>query len=252
MSLFFLPPPNDRKRQTKNAGKKASAEDWRIAEPETKPSAARDFFGLSKAPPAAGGGEWTAAPPGIAEELAEIGRGDLVEVFDSSGRPLLCMAPESALRQSLRPRMAAVALRAGRGGILLGKRTDERLGNQGKWDMRVDFVRAGETAEDAAARIVSEVRRDGGLEAGDIPFFFVAREESGFAGPLSLFVADLQPGVYPDQPVADLLEVDEEELAGLVVGAADLLTPELVWAAGTGALFRRQAAGAARERVCFS
>lgn len=178
-----------------------------------------------------------ALPPetGLAVGLSENERATLVEVTDAFDRPLVCMPPETALRQGLRIRTVAVALRTVGNKVLLGRRRNEKLGRQGLWDVGTGFVLVGESSEDAVLRFLAQA----GLR-GMRPVVAAAEadEASGLNCRLTLFIVDLPPGLYPWSPAWEALEVDADELEGLVRDAADLLTPELIWAAGTGILFK--------------
>lgn len=171
--------------------------------------------------------------PGLAVGLAESERATLVEVMDALDRPLLCMAPETALRQGLRIRTVAVALLTAESKVLLTRRTNEKLGSQGRWDVDTVFVLVGEAREDAANRCLAMAPLQGLKPA----LVAEAEENSGLSCRLSLFTAHLPPGLYPWSPLLEALEVDADELDGLVRDTPDLLTPELIWAAGTGLLF---------------
>lgn len=170
--------------------------------------------------------------PELADGLSESERMTLVEVMDPDDRPLLCMLPETALRQTLRLRVAAVALRTRQNRIVLHKRDDPRLGSPGKWDVYTGFVLVGEAREDAAQRLLRAAGVSGASLTG------TADGASCGIGPLTLYVADLPSGLYPVHAPGELLETDADELAGLARATPELLTPELVWAAGGKSLFK--------------
>ena len=171
-------------------------------------------------------------PPAMTNGLSEAERMTLVEVTDADGRPLVCMAPEDALRQNLGLRLAAVVLRTRQNKAILRRRRDERLGSPGAWDIYTGFVLVGEAGEDAAVRLLETLAVIGGLQT------LHAAEREGERNSLSLFAADLPAGVYPSHPAQALMEADADELRGLVRDAPELLTPELIWAESTGMMFR--------------
>lgn len=173
------------------------------------------------------------APPCLVDGLNESERALLVEVTDDSDNTLVCMPPEAALGQRLRLRLVAVAPRTRQNKIILHRRGDARLGSAGTWDLYTGFVLAGEAREDAAIRLLETTAVIGGLRMTHI-----ADRQAGHVH-LALFVTDLPAGVYPARPARELLETDADELRGLVRDAPELFSPELLWAEGTGALFRK-------------
>lgn len=207
-------------------------------------------------------------PPGLEAGLSPAERADLVEALDADGRPLACLPLDAALRQGLRVRRVVVALRTRKNRIVLYKRgpdaappaspaspasaahaakavraakaarpkgaaLDPDAGMSGVWSPHVGFVRVGEAQEDSAERLLLEEAALSGLEAR-----LLIREDDGPGGNRALFVAELPAGLYPLHPAGEFLEVDADELAGLVRDAADLLAPETRWAAGVPGLFR--------------
>ncbi len=182
-------------------------------------------------------------------------RARLIEVTDMHDRPLLCMPPEAALRQGLCRRLALVAVRTRAGRLVLHKDRDPCLGYAGRWDVYADFVMVGEGREDAALRLLNRMGLSGILPRK----LTAAKAEKDRPIHYALFSADLPVGLYPTalaentdgvfawtneknsarEPAApELLEVDADELEGLVRREAELFTPEVLWAAGTGLLFR--------------
>ncbi len=170
--------------------------------------------------------------PRLGAELGESERSALVEVTDEADRALVCMRPESALRQGLRLRLAAAALRTRHNNIILRRRVDPRLEGKGLWDLYTGFVLVGEAREDAALRLLETDAGIGGLR------MIHAADRDDEKGRLSLFVADLPAGIYPVHPAQELLEADSDELRGLARDAAELLSAEALWAEASGVLFR--------------
>ena len=173
-----------------------------------------------------------AMPPAFAADLHESERAVLVEVTDDLDQTLLCMLPEDAMRQMLRLRLAAVAARTRQNRLILQRRKDWRLGKAGLWDLYTGFVLAGEAREDAANRLLETLAIIGGLAVVHIA------DRTDSHARLALFVAALPAGVYPAHPSQELLEVDADELRGLVRDAPELFSDELVWAEKSGMLFR--------------
>ena len=176
-------------------------------------------------------------PPPPAYGLdAELGRADrerLVEVVDDSGRPLLCMTPQAALRQKLPVRAVAVALRLRQSRLILRRRYDAGPGSAGRWDLYAGLVMVGEAREDAALRLLLTEAGLSGLRVSPL----AGPEENG-DGLFTLFAVDLPAGLYPEHPVQDIMTVDADELAGLIRDVPELLSPELVRAAAVPGLFR--------------
>ena len=175
-------------------------------------------------------------PPafGLETRLSESEREQLVEVVDSEDRPLLCMPPETALRQKLPVRMVAVVLRTRRKQLILRKRRDARLGFAGRWDLCTGLVMVGEAREDAALRLLLSDTGLNGLRVLPVPG---RGEQGGFSPLFSLFAADLPTGLFPAHSVQEMMTVDADELAGLIRDVPDLFTPELARAAAGWDLF---------------
>ena len=171
------------------------------------------------------------ARPSFAAVLRESERAALVEVTDEADQSLLCMLPEDAMRQRLRLRLAAVAARTRQNRLVLQRRKDARLGQGGVWDLYTGFVMVDEAREDAAIRLL-EI----GAVIGGLRMTHLADRESEPTH-LALFVAELPAGVYPAHPAQELLEVDADELHGLVRDAPELFSAELIWAEGSGVLW---------------
>ena len=172
--------------------------------------------------------------PGLTQGLSQTERAALVEISDDADRTLVCMAPETALLQNLRLRLAAVALRTRQHRIILHRRRDLRLEGTGLWDLYTGFIMVGEAREDDAIRLLEANALIGGLRMLHV----ADRESEKFR--LALFVADLPAGVYPAHPTQKLLEVDGDELWGLVKDAPELFSAELLWAEASGALFGKR------------
>lgn len=166
-------------------------------------------------------------PPkhGLAVGLSENERAMLVEVVDGNDRPLMCVLPETALRQKLALRIVAVALRSRDNRLVLHKRGESGLGDPGKWDLYTGFVRVGEAREDAALRLLLS---EAGLSG--IRLCLLPGDENRKIGSrlLTLFTAALPAGLYPQHPDQELLLVDADELAGLMRDVPELLSPELM------------------------
>ena len=170
----------------------------------------------------------------LAARLSESERSQLVEVVDGNDWPLLCMPPEAALRQKLPVRMVAVALRTRQNRLILHKRADSKLGFAGRWDLYTGFVMVGEAREDAALRLLLSDAGLPGLRVSPLS----DGEERGEPFPLlTVFTADLPPGLYPEHPLQDMLTVDADELEGLIRDVPELLSPELTRAAAAPGLF---------------
>jgi len=170
--------------------------------------------------------------PVFAADLHESERAVLVEIMDHADQTLLCMLPEDAMRQMLRLRMVAVAARTRHNRLILHRRGDWRLGKAGVWDLYTGFVMAGEAREDVAIRLLETLASIGGLAMAHIA------DCTGSHAHLALFVAELPAGVYPAHPDQELLDVDADELRGLVRDAPELFSDELVWAEKSDVLFR--------------
>jgi isopentenyl-diphosphate delta-isomerase len=156
----------------------------------------------------------------------------ILEITDSQDRPLMLLQPDAALRQKLYRRIACTAVR-GKGEILyLYRRAGSMLEHQGRWDLCSGPVLAGEAREDAARRLL--LARAG---LADPQVAEILRRPANRESPaqLTLFAARLPQGVIPDRE--ETLAVDADELEGLVAHTPELLTPALIWAAGTGRLF---------------
>ena len=223
-SLSDSPAPQEgESSRIAKTGRKILAEAARTLARETPPRKRRSvrFSPLPELPP-------------LARELSESDRAQLVEITDSTDNTLLCMFPEAALRQNLRLRLVAVALRTRLNKIVLHRRRDVRLGSPGAWDAYTGFVHVGEARKDAAIRLLETGAIVGGFQLVHIAY----RKQGPQTNSLDLFLADLPPGIYPAHPAQELLEVDSDELHGLVAQAPDLLTTEAVWAANTGRLFK--------------
>ena len=146
------------------------------------------------------------------------------------------MEPKDALRQGLRLRMAAVALRTADNTILLLRRKDEKDDRHGVWDLSTGVVRVGEAREDAAFRLLAELAGLRGVQPREVAS---ADSTAGFSYDLTLYVADLPKGLLPWNASLDTMTLDRDELEGVLRGAPGLFSAELVWAAGTGRLFEK-------------
>ncbi|MDL2207275.1 NUDIX hydrolase [Desulfovibrio sp. OttesenSCG-928-M16] len=159
----------------------------------------------------------------------------LCEVEDGRGRLLVCMKPKFALRQKLPLRLAACVPRTTRGTrVLLHKSRAPQARYPGLWDIPLGWIRPGEAGVERALCLLEEA----GLE-GPLPRLVADTQSgNGLPGPLLLYTADLPSGLYPTMADSDFLELDVDELAALAERTPELLTPEALWAAHSGALFR--------------
>lgn len=171
-----------------------------------------------------------------AEGLGPADRERLVEVVDADGRPLAAMTPKDALKQGLRFRMAAVALRTADNTLLLMRRKEEKTGRYGLWDIGTGAVRVGEAREDAAFRLLAELAGIRGIQPREVAR---ADDAAGFSYDLALFVADLPKGLMPWSMSLEMLTLDRDELEGVLRESPELFSAELAWAAGTGRLFEK-------------
>lgn len=197
----------------------------------------------------------TRLPKAIASALSREEKEKLIEVTDGAEQPLLCMAPEAALKQGLPCRLVAVALNRRANRLLLHKGRDARLGHSGCWDLHTGFVMVGEAREDAALRLLAQAGLSG-LPVKPLP---VDGYEESSRFHRTFFSAELPPGLYPRplhaepasalsgkneggsaSPAAEsseVLELDMDEFFGLTARAPELFTPEVLCLARSGALF---------------
>ncbi|MDR0828069.1 MAG: NUDIX domain-containing protein [Desulfovibrio sp.] len=165
----------------------------------------------------------------------ELGAEDtalLCEVTDNAGRLLMCMPADAARHKALRLKVCVLALRSGNARLILRRRVRGGSDRRGLWGLYCGHVLVGEAGEDAALRLLAS---EGGLLGLKVEK--IADSASGAPGAqFSLFRADLPPGLYPAHSPDRVLEVDRDELDGLVKNTPELLTPELIWAAGAGLL----------------
>lgn len=228
------------------AGQKVLAETMRLFTQEPFPQK------KSRIPFAEGWG----AIKDITASLSDVEKASLVEVTDQNDRPLLCMPPETAITQNLRYRLVAVALRTPKNRIVLHKGRDKRLGYAQCWDVYTGFVFVGEAREDAAQRILHAMALSG-IRLQQIGILKPTSENRGHC---TFLGGELPSGLYPvpfDAEKDDgghsrlfmemekkesLLELDRDELMGLVKQAPELFSPELLWAAEAGILFHKKKA----------
>jgi len=170
--------------------------------------------------------------PSLTSGLRESERAALVEVTDHADRTLVCMLPENAMRQGLHLRLAAVAARTRQNRLVLHRRKDARLGRAGTWDLYTGFVMVGEAREDAAIRLLEIGTGISGLKMVHVADWKDSRIH------LALFATVLPAGIYPAQPPQELLEIDGDELHGLVRDAPELFSDELLLVEKRGILFR--------------
>ena len=174
-------------------------------------------------------------PGGIQTGISSVMQ--ILEITDNEDRPLMCMPPDAVLRQRLHRRIVCIALHTGKNTLLLHKRADSMLEHQGAWDLYTGSVLMGEAREDAALRLLQDKT---GLE--DFSLTFAAARKGSREAPshVALFTARLPQGMLPLGEEHDILEVDADELAGLVQHTPELFTPALQWAAESGCLFRKK------------
>lgn len=194
----------------------------------------------------------SAVTPRLGEE-----RKELIEVTDGKDRPIACLPPELVLRQGLFFRMVIVTLRTRGNKVLLHKRAAGPLGFCGCWDGYTGFVRAGESRWDAAIRLLPSVPGMRGFSLSRVQAVAERHEpvlaqnrrrkqprrspEKFAMAHLSLFMADFPAAFSPAQTAEEghtFLEVDKDELHGLIREVPELFTREAAWAAQTGMLFR--------------
>lgn len=174
-------------------------------------------------------------PGGIRTGLSSIMQ--ILEITDNEDRPLMCMPPDAVLRQKLHRRIVCIALHTGKNTLLLHKRTDPMLAHQGVWDLYTGPVLMGEAREDAALRLLQDKT---GLEDFSLTFAAVRKGRREEPSHVALFIARLPRGMFPQGDQHDILEVDADELAGLVRHTPELFSPALQWAAESGCLFRKK------------
>lgn len=170
--------------------------------------------------------------PSLTDGLGEAERADLLELLDDGGSTLVLMPRLHALKQNLRLRLAAVVLRTRQNKIVLHRRSEEDLEDPGVWDLYTDFVLVGEAPRDAAIRLLNDAAQIGGLRLADI-----AEIEHGNMR-FTLHVADLPAGVYPAGNEGELLELDADELRGLMRDSPELFSAVLNRAVEHASLFR--------------
>ena len=158
---------------------------------------------------------------------------ELVEVLDANDTPIAHLPLASAVYQKLPFRLACVALRDTHGRVHLRKRPKGDLGHHGVWDIYSAPVPAGYSGKDTALAVLSEQARVENIQPEETARRSATREHPAH---LILYIAPLPKGVLAP-PETETLAVDADELAGLVRGTPELLTPELIWAESTGLLF---------------
>lgn len=161
----------------------------------------------------------------------------LMEITDRWDRPLMCMTPETVHKQKLYFRMACVALKSRGHTLFLYRRAEPMLAHQGLWDLFSGPVLVGEGREDAALRLLEKKT---GLTYLSLTQRASREPDETLPIFLTLFTGVLNKGGRPAEAPHNLLEVDADELAGLVRDVPELLTPSLLWAYETGALFSLQ------------
>ena len=157
----------------------------------------------------------------------------VMEVTDKTDSPLMCMTPESIHRQKLFYRMVSVGLFSRRRTLLLYKRNESLPGFQGCWDLFSGAVLVGEAREDAALRLTTAKT---GIEELALRERARRRPDDIMPVHLTLFTGTYGKGVDRTVAGSGFLEVDKDELDGLIRDIPELLTPSLLWAHSSGNL----------------
>ena len=158
----------------------------------------------------------------------------LIEYADEHDRPLLIASPSEAF--PLRRKTVGAVLCDRRGRAFVRRRTSER--GVETWDISAEtYVRSGEAREEAVGRAVRET-----LGLSNVPFgeaVPTAFKPAGGNVSLTLFLAEL-PGILPPDSLREGHFLDREELVGMAETFPDLFSPVLLWAIGTGCLWKRR------------
>jgi hypothetical protein len=105
---------------------------------------------------------------------------------------------------------------------------------QGLWDLFSGPALLGESREDAALRFLA--RKAGIVTEGPLVPAAVASDYDGSLAHRTLFVFRLVGNMRPFAEKQTFMEVDADELDGLVRDMPELLAPSLLWAVQTGKL----------------
>lgn len=165
---------------------------------------------------------------------------ELIEVIDASDKPFLLMPKAEVLRQGLPHRGVVVAVRSGKKRILVSK---QALANaDGTWELSAHTrIRAGESRLDAALRALSR------HESMDIAqLHYAASKASNFPATtlferqhITLYIADIAtaPNISSPSQETDRMFLDKDELQGMSTHFPEMLSPVLLWAVKSAALF---------------
>lgn len=166
------------------------------------------------------------------------GEMEYLEVTDANDRPVVVMPIGEAGRQRLCRRVVLVALYDTAGRLCLQRRSHDKLMHPGCWDLSATgHVRAGESREDAALRELREEIGITGVRLHRIATLPASPETTNAHVTLySAGACSARPVPATDE-VAEIIFTDADELQGLVLHFADMLTPALIWAARHGHLF---------------
>ena len=163
---------------------------------------------------------------------------ELIEVVDERDEPVLVVSALEARRQKLRRRVVLVLLHDARGRLYLQRRAKQKTAYPGLWDVSASgHVRAGEAREDAARR---ELYEELGVRASGMAYItsYATTPEHGNTQ-VTLFHATA-PAARPapdNKEVADVLAVEEHELAAMARDFEEGLTPALLWVLRHGYAF---------------
>ena len=162
--------------------------------------------------------------------------GQWLEVVDLQDRPLLLMPHAQLLEQGLAHRKVRVALRDPLGRLLLVRPLTSQ-GTALPLALPGTRVRAGESREEAALRVLAE---ELGLSGVHMPEPGLREPQGLHANRTTVLSAFLPPEAPRPQclGVAEVLFVDRDELKGLARHFAELLTVELAQAIHTGYLWQ--------------
>ena len=163
--------------------------------------------------------------------------GDLLEVLDQKGDPLMFMPQKQVLSHALPHRYVLVAVRNKEDKVYLKKTTPVKK-NLPLWSLSASgCVMAGEAIEDAAHREMQEKLGISGLYISPAALDIPGVDSTGAL--TSLFIS--QPSHIILNPGLNALEagmfVDADELSDLIHSMPEYMDQALIWAASTGKLF---------------
>ena len=171
---------------------------------------------------------------------------ELTEVVEEHDEPVLVVSALEARRQKLRRRVILVLLHNADGKLYLQRRGLRKTAYPGLWDVSASgHVHAGEAREDAARR---ELYEELGVKASGMAYLtaYATTPEYGNTQ-VTLFHATA-PAAHPapdNKEVADVIAVEEHELAAMVRDFSEGLTPALLWVFRHGFAFEH--AGAVKK-----